>query len=223
MIKIRHAAYALILAVFALLFWPRDADPALAIAEANGYKAAKSAIVHRQLAAQMLEGWESAERETDAAIKAGKASLNRARIQAITFAEPLTLDSAPRLIVGDAQPGDTLVPLPMVRERMQWLMDTASTVIASLEMAIEMERGRASLAVMHLQATIAAQDTVIIGLKAELQRKAKPWYVRATRGVEHAGTGAACAAVGFVLGGPFAVISSITSGIGCAALSGILR
>jgi hypothetical protein len=223
MIKIRHAAYGMTLCVLALLFWPRAADPALAIAEANGYKAAKSAIVHRQLAAQMLAGWESAERETDEAIKLGKAALRRTHAQVIAFDGRVALDSTPRIVVGQPVPGDTLVPMPMVRARIQWLMDTATTVIASLEMAIEVERGRASLAVMHLQATIAAQDTVILGLRAELKRKARPWYVRAGRGVEHAGTGAACAVIGYVFGGPFAVVSSITSGVGCAALSGVLR
>jgi hypothetical protein len=214
--KPRHLAYALIIAALALLFWPRDSSDASDISAENGVKAARSAIYHRQMAAEAVTQLVAARLQTERALVRAVARVDSAGARAVRFDGPVVLDSTPRIVVGGPVPGDTLVPLRLARERIDMVVTEARFAIASLDEAMQVERARADSAIGHLQRAVAAQDTVIASLR-------RPWYKRAVSGVEHAGTGAACAAAGFILGGPWAVPVSITSGVVCAAISGVKR
>lgn len=219
MTRVTVAVFLVVTILLAWLIAPafrvEPPDPAIE----NGIRAAKSAIRHRQLATAALAGRDSAIRDTDAAFR-----LARARLREFRFApvESLTvqMDSSPRPIVGSVIEGDTLISLRLARIKVVEIVATADSLITGLQAVVMVERGRSSLAIQHLEATIAAQDTVIAGLKAEIRAKTKPWYRRAVSGVVHATAAATCGTAGYVLGGP---VGGIGSAVTCAALAGIFR
>lgn len=220
MIRPRVAAYAVLALVAAWLFWPRDRDTAGDQARENGYRAARSAIYHRQLAAVAMDSLVSARLATDRVVRDSRTTLRNLRTVRFDTL-PVTVDTQPsRVIVGPHTPTDTLVALPLVRAQMQMLVDTAQYVISSIEALVQIERGRASLAIQHLERTIVAQDTVIASLKVVLKAKSPPWYRRGPAGVVHAVAGGSCAGAGWLLGGPLA---GVGAGLTCSFVAGVFR
>lgn len=194
-------------------WWPesRHEDPAIE----NGWKAAKSAIAHRHAAEAAVVALAQAQRATDAAVRAAKG-----RVEYVPRTDTLAVvlaDGHP--ILGPHADTDTLMALPLVRARLMELRDTAVAAIASLDGAMQVERGRASLAIQQLEATVAAQDTVILGLKAQVAQRPNVLQ-RAVRGVTHAAAGVAGGAVGYVLGGPLA---GLGGAILASAVAGVVR
>lgn len=216
---LKQTALAFLVIVGAFLLWPRSDDTDLRRAEENGYRAARKAQMHRTLAAVALARRDSAIRSTDARFAAARARLNAFRFVPV---ESLTvqIDSNPRPIVGPFADGDTLISLRLARLKVIEVVNTADSLITGLQAVVMLERGRSSLAIQHLEATIANQDTVIRSLSAQLKAKHRPWYRRAASGVEHAVTGALCGAAGYVLAGP---VGGIGSAVVCAAVSGVRR
>ena len=200
---------------FVLLWawWPesRQLDPAIE----NGVRAAKAAIVYRKAALAAQVAYVAATKQTD--------SVRRAARERVTFL-PVIRDTVTALVEGHPVLGphtesDTLMALPLVRARLMELRDTAVAAIASLDAAMMVERGRASLAIQNLQALVAAQDTVILGLKAQVAQRPNVLQ-RAVRGVTHAAAGVAGGAVGYVLGGP---IAGLGGAILASAVAGVVR
>lgn len=222
--NIRRIAIALLVLVAAWLSWPQSADPDLARVEANGYRAARHVASHRQLAAVALARRDSAIVKSNIMFRKAIDRVSSAATQAGTFVAPewgtVVPDSGSPAIVGRPQPGDTLVPLPMVRERLRWLADTANVVIADLQATVMLERGRSSLAIQHFAAALVAQDTVLSSLKLQLSAARVPWYRRAVGGVVHAGAGLACGTAGYVLGG---LPAGLGAGVLCAAAAAVFR
>ncbi len=210
-------AVAVLVIVGTWLLWPTPAPEPSAV-EMNGWRVAKRQANERRVAAEREREWEAKQRATDAARADTR---RRIRTAVPTFDTlPARVDSAPRVIVGDVLPGDTLIALRVVRRDIGVFLDSTLSAVSSLEAAVMLERGRASLTIRALQTVIASQDTVNAGLKAELRRKTIPVYRRALRGVENAVAGLACGGAGYVLGGP---IAGVGAGVVCAAVSGIRR
>ena len=217
--KPQHLALAVLVIVGAFLLWPRPGNVDLQRAQDVGYRAARKAQMHRTLAAVALARRDSAIRTTDARFQSARATLNafrRVPVESLT----VQIDSSRRPIVGPFADGDTLISLRLARFRVIQIVNTADSLITDLQGVVMLERGRASLAIQHLQATIAQQDTVIQSLHAQLQAKHRPWYRKAASGVEHAVTGALCGAAGYVLAGP---VGGLSAGAVCAAVSGVRR
>lgn len=215
---VRRAAIALLVLVAVWLVWPPPVDEALARAEANGYRAARRAAVHRNLAAVALARRDSAIRATDTSLRR-----LRARLAAPTVLPPtdtVWLDSLPRPVVGEVTPTDTLIAIRLVRLRWNAFVDTLNADLATLEAAVTLERGRSSLVIQHLQAALAAQDTVVAALRAQVQQARRPWYRRVRGGVEHWVAGMACGSAGYVLAGP---VGGLGAGLVCAGLAGVVR
>lgn len=194
-------------------WWPESRQPDPAIE--NGVRAAKAAIVYRKTADRLLVAYDLSKKQTDSVAK-----LARARVTLL----PVMRDTVTALVEGHPVLGphaesDTLMALPLVRARLMELRDTAVAAIASLDGAMQMERGRASLAIQNLQALVAAQDTVILGLKAQVAQRPNVLQ-RAVRGVTHAAAGVAGGAVGYLLGGP---IAGIGGAILASAVAGVVR
>lgn len=200
-------------------WWPESRQPDPAIE--NGVRAAKAAIVYRKTADRMLIAYDLSKKQTDSVRRAARNRLETfdvAAAQTITRGQPVVLvDGHP--ILGPHAESDTLMALPLVRARLMELRDTAVAAIASLDAAMMVERGRASLAIQNLQALVAAQDTVISGLRASLNQRPNV-FQRAVRGVTHMAAGVAGGAVGWTLGGPLA---GLGGAILASAVAGVVR
>lgn len=223
MIRPKVIAGCVLALVILALAWPPSIDPAIARAEETGYRAARSAIYHRQLAEVALDSLVSARLATNRTAEASRRRVDSAgaaasRFEGLPVLPPGSGSSLP--VLGDVFPTDSLVAVRIARQRVQMVIDTANAAITSLQMAMELERGRASVAIQQFQATIVAQDTVIESYKVRLAAARKPWYVRAARGVEHGAAAAACGGAGYVLGGP---LVGIGTGVACAAIAGVTR
>ena len=199
--------------VFTALVWPESgqSDPM----QDAGVRAAKAALRYRKAA-------EADKRELAEARKRIDSAFSYTRRQIMSMALARRIDTVPVVLVdghpimGPHAETDTLMALPYVRGLLAELRDTALVGLASVEETMQVERGRASLAIQHLEATVANQDTVIAALKAARV----PWPTRAIRGVEHLGAGVGLGAVGYVIGGPLAGLGGAILG---AAIGGVFR
>lgn len=219
----KRLALASLFAVMALLFWP-DSAHAPSAAEEAGYRVAKRLPSLRRQNAETLRALEAAKLATDAQLSKSKLRISTAaaRIQnLVDSASSVSVDTVTNTAtLGPVFPNDTLIPVRVVRVKVAEFMDALGSEIATLEGAVMMERGRASLAIQSLQATIAAQDTIITGLRAELTRKVPPWYKRASKGVVAMGAGVGCGAATYVLLGP---AGGIGGAVLCSAIAGVRR
>ncbi len=216
-------ALAGIFVIIAVVVWPKSGHPPDPAVE-NGYRVARRLPSLRRETAARLRAYEAETLQTNAASRNARATLRTLRtVAAAPLPEPAhVLASLPDsvVVVGHPQVGDTLVLLSVVRERMQYVVDTAEALVTNLIGRVEIERGRVSLVMQSYQRTIAAQDTVIAGLRAELQRKGRPWYIRASHGVEALGVGSACGGLGYIAFGP---LGALGAAVACAAIDGMVR
>jgi len=211
--------------VLAWLLWPRQAPDTTV--EDNGYRVAKRLPTLRRQNAEALRALEAARAATDAQYRKTVTHIQRQAESVMRFEGLARVDTATDVRLSHIKgavkvyaDGDTLIPLRVVREHVTGLLDTVMQDVANLHAAVMIERGRASLANQNLQATIAAQDTVIQGLRSLVKRTNKPWYKRAIRGVEDAAAGVICGSLGYVVGGP---LPAVGFGVACAAISGVRR
>lgn len=208
----RIAAIALaVLALGLIVALLRPRSPVDDAVARNGYRVARQLPSLRRETAERLRALEAASAATARAVAHARTRLRPPPI----VPDSVVADTGVRIVVGPVLPTDTLIPLRLAREKLQEFADSASAWVAGIDAAITLERGRASLAILSLQRTIAIQDTVI----AEL-RKQPSWYRRASRGVEAMVVGVACGGAGYVLGGP---LGGIGAGLACAALDGLRR
>lgn len=216
-------ALAALCVIVSILVWPKSdhsPDPAVE----NGYRVAKRLPSLRRETAERMRAYEAETLRTNAV--AGQA---RHRLQAVTTAIGNSFGAVPAVplrslpdsvvVVGHPQVGDTLVLLPIARAKLQELADSANAMMGNLIGAVEIERGRVALVMQSYQRTIAAQDTVIAGLQAEL-RKRPPFWLRGLRGVEALGVGAACGGLGYIAFGP---LGALGAAVACAAIDGVVR
>lgn len=221
MIRPRVIAYTLLALVLAWLAWPREAlapDPAIK----NGYRAALAAYANRRRAELALDSLALARRTTDRVLQRAAATIRDLQIIALDAPTlgAVRVDSEPRLVVGPHTPTDTLVALPLARAKVAEVIDSARVLLMGLEAVVLIERARADSVIAAFQRTLAAQDSVIVGLRSELRSARKPWPVRAVRGVEHAAAGIACGGAGYLLGGPAGGLGGF---VVCAAVAGVRR
>ena len=217
-------ALAGIFVIIAVVVWPKSGHPPDPAVE-NGYRVARRLPSLRRETAERLRAYERAQLTTN-----DKLRESRRRLGAVTTAIGNSFEAVPAVplrslpdsvvVVGHPQAGDTLVLLPIARAKLHELADSANAMMGTLIGAVEIERGRVSLVMQSYQMTIAAQDTVIAGLRAELQRKGRPWYIRASRGVEALGVGAACGGLGYLGFGP---LGALGAAVACAAIDGVVR
>lgn len=222
-LTIPRLALAGLVAVLLILAAPafRRTDPDVALAERNGYIAARSAIRHRQLATVALARLDTAKSRTDAGFRSAADRLKQteaAFMAALTG--PVVIDSEPHPILGPHLETDTLMALPQVRLEIGAVLDTARLIIDNLQGMMMIERGRASLAISHLEAAIIAQDTVILGLRATIQKNQKSVWRRASGGVITSIVAVSCGGAGYLIAGP---IAGIGAGALCAAAAGVFR
>lgn len=184
------------------------------------YRATRNAAAARREAAERLREYEAAQRQTDAALAAA-----RRRIQsAATFQPmPVAVDSAPHIVMGHPVPTDTLIPLSLARQKVGELADSANTIIGTLASVIEVERGRASLAIQSFQRTIAAQDTALAAKDSVIRvlRASRPgWLHRLVGGLESAAGGGLCALLAYPVAGP---LGAAGIGVACGGIVAIIR
>lgn len=218
-LSLPRLAMAGLCVVVGVLLWPKSDHPPNPAIE-NGYRVARRLPSLRRETAERLRAWEAETLATNAKLADANRRLLRVRADTSWLALPVAVDSSPRVVMGGPLPSDTLIPLRLARGKVQEIADSANVIIGSLVGAIEIERGRASLAIQSLQRTVAAQDTIISGLRSELGRARKPWYVRAARGVEAFAVGSACGGLGYIAFGP---LGALGAAVGCAAVDGIVR
>lgn len=206
--------------VVGVLLWPKsDHLPNPAIE--NGYRVARRLPSLRRETAERMRAYEAAQLTTNDKLAEARRRLSALRASVPTFvALPVEADTVPRLVMGNPQPGDTLIPLRLARAKLQEVVDSADAMLSNIAASLTLERGRVSLVMQSYQRTIAAQDTVIAGLRAEVERRSRPWYVRAVRGVEALGVGAACGGLGYIAFGP---LGALGSAVACAAIDGVVR
>jgi hypothetical protein len=169
-----------------------------------------------------VESLHAAQRRADSVHVRELARVRQAATSALHSTE-VHIESGPRVIVGPAAPGDTLVALAFARAAVQLVADSANVALANMRAVALLERGRSSLAIQRLEETIAAQDTVIGAQKEQIHllKVTRPrWWRRAAGGVTHALAGAACGAVGYTLAGP---LVGAGTAVACAAVAGIVR
>jgi len=217
------AVTAGLIVVIGLLLWPK-AGHSPSPAEEAGYRVAKRLPSLRRENAEALRALEASRAATDAQYRKTVTHIQRQAERILNFTGPgssatvATVDSLQIPTLGPTFPGDTLIPLRVVREHVTVLLDTVMQDVANLHAAVMIERGRASLANQNLHATIAAQDTIIVGLRAELTRKVPPWYRRASKGVVAMGAGVACGAATYVALGP---VGAVGGAVLCSAIAGV--
>lgn len=201
---------------------PPSKSAELQRAEQLGYRAARSAAFRRRLAAVAVESLHAAQRRADSVHVRELARVRQAAAAALHSTE-VHVDSGPRVIVGPAAPGDTLVALAFARAAVQLVADSANVALANMRAVALLERGRSSLAIQRLNETVAAQDTVIGAQKEQIRllKATRPsLWRRAAGGVTHALASAACGAVGYTLAGP---LVGAGAAVACAAVAGIVR
>jgi len=220
----KSTASVVLFVVMCLVLWPKS-DHSPSPAEEAGYRVAKRLPSLRRENAQTLRDLEAAKQATDLQYAQSRQTIGvlGARIQnfdsiAGSVYTTATVDSLQIPTLGPTFQGDTLIPLRVVRQRIAVFLDTLNVELATLQGAVMIERGRASLAITSLQATIAAQDTVITGLRSELGRTRKPWYIRARGGVVAMGAGVGCGTATYFLAGP---LGAVGGAILCSAIAGV--
>ncbi len=219
-LTLTRLAMAGLCVVVGVLLWPKsDHLPNPAIE--NGYRVARRLPSLRRETAERMRAYEAAQLTTNDKLAEARRRLSALRASVPTFvALPVEADTVPRLVMGNPQPGDTLIPLRLARAKLQEVVDSADAMLSNIAASLTLERGRVSLVMQSYQRTIAAQDTVIAGLRAEVERRSRPWYVRAVRGVEALGVGAACGGLGYIAFGP---LGALGSAVACAAIDGVVR
>lgn len=201
---------------------PRTEDIAIQRLEHVGFRATRRAALHRRLARAAMDSFHAAARRTDSTYAADVARLRKTAAGAFVGL-PTHIDSAPRVIVGPASFSDSLVALPVARAVMNAIADSALAAMERLRAAALAERGRASLAILHLESALAATDTVIAtkdSIIAQLKDERPGVLRRALGGIAHAGAGLACGAGGWAIAGPAV---GIGAGALCAAIAGVVK
>jgi hypothetical protein len=201
---------------------PADRTAEIRAAQELGYRASRRAAFRRNLARVAAESLHAAKARSDSTYAHETARLRRVAASALSGLEA-HIDSTPRVIVGPASVSDSLVALPVARAALQALADSSLAAMERMRAAALQERGRASLVILNLEATVAAQDTVIQAKTAELAavRKERPnLFRRAAGGVTHLLAGGACGAVGYIAAGP---MIGAGAAVACSAIAGIVR
>jgi len=219
----RALAFLGLFVVMALLLWP-DSSHEPTPAELAGYRVAKRLPSLRRENAETLRELEGAKQATDLQYAQSRHTIAVLSRDILDFRISDSSVVTTATLVGDTPvlgpviAGDTLIPLRVIRLRVEEFTLQIQREVSDIQGALMIERGRASFAILSLQATMAAQDTIISGLRSELGRKVKPWYTRASKGVVAMGAGVACGSATYVILGP---VGAIGGAVLCSAIAGI--